>query len=159
MINPVTETQEVFLDDESEESIAFEPGKISNASDYMLLYKLLYKNSDNYAPQVQALDSLPLLDAAALNSVWPMSNFWAKPADEAHSPVDMETLSLGSMRSLRDASMRTVMEKGIESDPSDDSGSQKRSSFKASLSHIVHLFTNIQAQYKISVPNCSWAAR
>lgn len=122
MIHPVTRTHEISIDDEDGDSefMVFEPGMVSNASEYMLRYKDSHPDTSDF-PQVQALDLLPVLSVAAFNNVWPRGKFWTKPAHDSNSAATINSRSLGNTRSLKEVSMRTVMEKGMKSDAADDS--------------------------------------
>lgn len=76
----LTEHDGIDMDEEGEyveidtTSDAFRANTILNASDYMLRYKEEL-SSVSAMVHVQMLDNLPLLDVAALDSVWPHGKF------------------------------------------------------------------------------------
>jgi hypothetical protein len=94
-------------------SDAFRANTILNASDYLLRY------SRGTSDASQTLDDLPQLDVAALTSVWPHGKFRARKSKNAFESAEEAKSATNPVKSLTVASMRTVIERTVQGDPSD----------------------------------------
>lgn len=96
-------------------SDAFRANTILNASDYMLRYKEEL-SGDSATVQVQMLDDLPLLDVAALASVWPHGNFRSRKQADSSGLAEKTAPVANPVGSLTAASMRAVIERTVQGD-------------------------------------------
>jgi hypothetical protein len=89
--------------------------KILNASDYMLRYT---KDATffEFTAQIQALDDLPQVDVAALKSAWPQSDFQPRLSTSLQDNITYAGCRVHTLNTLTESSMRTVIEKGSQSD-------------------------------------------
>jgi hypothetical protein len=94
-------------------SDAFRANTILNASDYLL------RHSRGTSDASQTLDNLPQLDVAALTSVWPHGKFRARKSEDASDSAGKAKSPTNPVKSLTAASMRIVIERAAQGDPSD----------------------------------------
>jgi hypothetical protein len=119
----LTEHDGIDMDEEGEyveidtTSDAFRANTILNASDYMLRYKEEL-SSVSAMVHVQMLDNLPLLDVAALDSVWPHGKFRPRKQVDSSGVAEESPPVANSVGSLTAASMRAVIERTVQGDPS-----------------------------------------
>jgi hypothetical protein len=119
----LTEHDGIDMDEDGEyveietTSDAFRANTILNASDYMLRYKEELSGVSAMV-QVQMLDDLPLLDVAALASVWPHGNFRSRKQADTSGPTGKSAPAANPVGSLTAASMRAVIERTMQGDPS-----------------------------------------
>jgi hypothetical protein len=98
-------------------SDTFRANTVLKASDYMLRYRQ-EASCVSAMVQVQMLDDLPLLDVAALASVWPHGNFRSRKQADSFGPAQKPTPVANRVGSLTAASMRAVIEQTVQDDPS-----------------------------------------
>lgn len=98
-------------------SDAFEPNMVLNASYYLLRY---WRESSNDSDKTRArmLDNLPQIDVAALNSAWPHGDFRARKHSNDTADAEKEDSPTNLVQSLTAASMRAVVERIVQGDPS-----------------------------------------
>jgi hypothetical protein len=119
----LTEHDGIDMDEDGEyveidtTSEAFRANTILNASDYMLRYKEELSRVSAMV-QVQMLDNLPLLDVAALASVWPHGKFRPRKQSDGSGAAEKPAPGAKPVGSLTAASMRAVIERTVQGDPS-----------------------------------------